>query len=214
VSPANTRRDVAFNVLSSTSDANYPNGQLVGVSISGNTVKNYQVGVHFTGLMFKGVVVSGNAFFAKPFTEAVFNGSTTMNTRCAVQVSRDSTTQLFELSFSGNSIYGGQYLWASRDGGGSAGTIYHPTLFNDNSLRFIQNIGTADFIQLGASPAAKFNNNTGIYFLGRTWGGYALGNNLYADQGDTDNQARKQSFAFLGGALRFYTDDAGTFLTL
>lgn len=214
VSPANTRRDVAFNVLSSTSDANYPNGQLVGVSISGNAVKNYQVGIHVTGLMFKNVVVTGNAFFAKPFTEAAFNGSTTMNTRCAVQVSRDSTAQLLDLSFSGNSIYGCQYLWASRDGGGSAGTIYHPTLFNDNSLRFIQNTGTADFIQIGASPSSKFNNNTGISFLSRSWGGYAIGNNLYADQGNTDNQARKQSFAFLGGTMRFYTDDSGTYVTL
>lgn len=214
VSPANTRRDMGFTILSDTSDANYPNGQVSGIAITGNSVSNYQVGVHVAGTMYRNAVVSGNTFTAKPFTETAFSTSTTMNTRCVVQTLRNSTTELSNLQFTGNTIYGCKYLWASFDGGGAAASIYPPRLFNDNLIKFAQYGGTPDFLTLGASPIASFKGNTGAVFLDRTWGGYAVNNSLYADDSSTDAQARKQCFLLAGGALRFYTDDSGTYLTL
>jgi hypothetical protein len=211
---ANTRLHMAFSISSGTTDANFPNGQIAGVAINGNSVSNHQVGVHVVGLLYRNAVVCGNSFFGKPFTEAAFTTGTTVNTRCVIQCMRGATTELSNLLVADNSVYGTKYLWCSYDGSGSAGTLAPPHKFDGNSLKFVQNVATVDFAQVGASPSTRFQGNIGLNFLDRSWGGNALGNNLYTDAGNTDNQARKQSFLYAGGVVRFYTDDAGTFLTL
>jgi hypothetical protein len=211
-SPANTRRQQAFTVLSDTSDANYPQGQIQGVAITGNSVSNFQVGVHITGTLYESVRITGNSFFGKPFTESGFSTGTTVDTRAVIQMLRDATDQLKEVSFTSNTVYGVKYLWASFDAGGSAGSLQPPRGFSDNSLKFVQFLGTSDFV--GIESRTKFQGNTGVYFLDRTFGSTGLNNTLFTDDGTTALSGLKNNFTFSAGTVRFYTDDAGTFLTL
>jgi hypothetical protein len=136
-----------------------------------------------------------------------------MNTRAVIQTLRDSTDQLSHLRFDNNTVYGCAYLCASFDGGGTAGTLQMPWGFSDNKLSFVQNIATADFV--GVAITTKFQGNTGIWFLDRTWGGTGLNNALYVDNASTGNTALRYSFFYSSGAgqVRFYTDDAGTFIS-
>lgn len=207
----NTRRNIGVWVQCDSVDANFPQGQIQGLSITGNSIKSHQVGCHFDGTLLRSVVVSDNAFFAKPFTEAAFSGATTMGTRAVLQTLRNTTELLF-VRFTGNTVYGCVYLVASYDGGGSAGSQSMPTGFNSNTLSFVQNIKTADFAAI--SVANKFLDNTGNYFLDRTWPGAGINNSLYSDNYSTGNTALRYCFNYVSGAgqVRFYTDDSGTFI--
>lgn len=211
-SPDNTRRQQAFTLLSDNSDSNYAQGQIRGVTIVGNTITNYQVGVQITGTLCKNVRITGNSFIGKTFTESGFSTSTLMNTRAVIQMLRDSNDQLKEISFTSNSVYGTKYLCASFDSGGSAGTIQMPRGFSDNSLKFVQYIATSDFASV--ESRTKFQNNTGVYFLDRLFGSTGLNNTLFIDDGTSALSGLKNNFTYSSGAVRFYTDDVGTFLTL
>lgn len=213
-SPANTRRQMAFVVISDTSDANYPQGQIQGLCITGNNVDNYQVGVQISGTLYRNLSISGNSFFGKPFTEAGFSSGTTVDTRAVIQTLRDSTDQLRHVVFTGNTVYGVSFLVASFDAGGSVGTLQLPWGLSNNTLNFVKNIATADFV--GVAVTTKFNGNTGIFFLDRTWGGTGINNSLYSGDGSTGNQALRYNFLYSTGAsqMRFYTDDAGSFVAL
>ena len=59
-----------------------------------------------------------------------------------------------------------------------------------------------------------FKNNTGMYFLDRTnWAGWMQGNAL-SDSTVGDTSERRYNYFYDGTNLRFYTDDAGTSITL
>lgn len=67
--------DVGVRLSTDGFDANFPNGQILGVNITGNSFNNYFKGVLFTNVEYRNCLVSGNVFTAKEFTEARFNSA-------------------------------------------------------------------------------------------------------------------------------------------
>jgi hypothetical protein len=208
-----TNKQSAFRIRTNdTADANYPEGQIHGITITGNMVRRHNVGVYVVGPEFRGVVVSDNAFIAKDFTTAGFAGGTTLNTRAVLQSNVSlSATQLRNIRFNGNVVRGATYLFATTTGGGGAGTFETPWGMTGNRLDYIKNIKTADVAAF--STWNNFRHNTGIAFLDRTWGGEAMENSLEDGTGSANSQ-RRYTTNWTGAAYRFYTDDAGTFVTL
>lgn len=210
-SASSSSHHAAFRIYTDSVDANYPNGQLVGVTISGNTSKNANVGVFVIGTLMRSVSVSGNTFAAKPFTRSGFSAGTTLNTRAVVQVNVSSSANaLTSFSFSGNYVDGATYLFASTTGGGSATSIDIPFGIVGNTLNYVKNLRTADMKDV--SGINRFTNNTAIFWLDRTFNPTMIQNSLY--DGSVSASENKYIFLFDGTNLRFYTDDAGTFLTL
>jgi len=203
-------RHAGFDVSTDLSDANYPNGQLHNVVISGNAVRNHKIGVWFNNALSRNVVIDGNTFYAKPFTESGFNASTTLNTYATVMVDSSDTSALDEVTFTDNRINGSEYLFATDDGLGTGVNL--PRAITGNHLQYIKNFKTSD-MDLPNVPNA-FRNNTGDFFLDRTgWvSGTALNNNL--GDGSTFDSYRKYSFSYNGTNVIFYTDDSGTSITL
>lgn len=202
---------ISTDVLDST---NYPNGQIQGITISGNTVSNYKYGVYVINSQAKNIVVDGNSFFPKPFTAAGFTTGTTMNTEAVVATYQsgagDSLTSLREMRFDNNMVWGAKYLVSTQDGGGSAGTIDVPWGMTGNKFNYIQYLKTADLRDFEVFNA--FSKNTGNWFLPRTWSGQALDNSL--GDGSTSNSFYRYTFRYNGTNVVFYTDDAGTSITL
>lgn len=206
----------AIRIDTDVADANFPEGQIRNISITGNTFKNHQNGIQAVNSEYDNCVVSGNVFYAKPFTTSGFSSGTTMNTRAvllAFQGGAGSTlTALQRITFTGNQVFGAKYLVATQSAAGSAGTYYTPEGMVGNRLDYIQNIKTADVRSLGQFDAC-FSNNTGNFFLDRalpTLGGM---NNSLRDGGSNSSDA-KYCFQWTGTVFRFYTDDSGTFETL
>lgn len=202
---------ISTDVLDST---NYPNGQIQGITISGNTVSNYKYGVYVINSQAKNIVVDGNSFFPKPFTAAGFTTGTTMNTEAVVTTYQsgagDTLTSLREMRFDNNMVWGAKYLVSTQDGGGSAGTIDVPWGMTGNKFNYIQYLKTADLRDFEVFNA--FSKNTGNWFLPRTWSGQALDNSL--GDGSTSNSFYRYTFRYNGTNVVFYTDDAGTTITL
>lgn len=193
---------------------NYPNGQIQGVTISGNTISNYKYGVYVINSQAKNIVVDGNSFFPKPFTSSGFTTGTTMNTEAVLVTLQsgagDTLTSFRELRFDNNMVWGAKYLISTQNGGGTAGTIDAPWGMTGNKLNYIQYIKTADIQAFNSYNA--FSKNVGLYFLDRTWNGAGLDNSL--SDGTTSNSAFRYTFQYDSGAnkMRFYTDDSGTFI--
>lgn len=202
---------ISTDVLDST---NYPNGQIQGITISNNTVSNYKYGVYVINSQAKNIVVDGNSFFPKPFTAAGFTTGTTMNTEAVVTTYQsgagDTLTSLREMRFDNNMVWGAKYLVSTQDGGGSAGTIDVPWGMTGNKFNYIQYLKTADLRDFEVFNA--FSKNTGNWFLPRTWSGQALDNSL--GDGSTSNSFYRYTFRYNGTNVVFYTDDAGTSITL
>jgi hypothetical protein len=195
-----------------TADANYPEGQIQGLVIEGNTTRCHNIGVYVVGPNANGVGIRGNQFFAKPFVSSGFSAATTLNTRAVLQVNVGlGTNQLRAIKFEGNFVSGATYLFATTTGAGAAGTFETPWGCSNNRLNYIKNIKTADVAVF--STWNTFRHNSGVEFLDRTWNGEALENALADDSGSANSQ-RRYTTAFVGSQFRFYTDDAGTFVDL
>jgi hypothetical protein len=207
-------KDAAFRLYSDIAQAEFPEGQIQGVTYSGNTVKGHNIGFYLINSAFRNVSITGNSLYAKNFTTSGFNAGTTLNTYAAL-VSFQSGVggallSMRRVLFSGNYVFGATYLFATDTAAGSAGTYFTPEGCSGNRFDYIKNIKTADVRNFNA--ANRFNNNTGTYFLDRTWGGQALENSL--DSGAGGDTIFRYVHLFDGTDLRFYTDDSGTFLTL
>jgi parallel beta-helix repeat protein len=192
---------------------NYPNGQIQGLTISGNSFSNYKYGIYVISSQTKNIVVTGNSFFAKPFTSTAFTTSTTMNTEAVLVTeqsgSGESLTSFREMRFDNNMVWGAKYLFSTQNGGGGAGTVDVPWGMTGNKLNYIQYIKTADI--KGFAIYNAFSKNVGFYFLDRTWGGTALDNSLSDGTGNSD---LRYTFQYNGTNVIFYTNDSGTSITL
>lgn len=208
-----TNKQSAFRIRTDDApDANYPEGQLIGLVITGNTVKGHNVGVYVAGAEYRDALLSGNTFEAKTFTSSGFAGGTTLNTRAFLQANVSlSAAQLQHLRVIGNTVRGATYLFCSTTGAGGAASIDLPHGVTANRFDYIKNISTADMKALAVWNV--FRLNTGLAFLDRTWNGEALENSL-ADGSLSSNSQRRYTTIWTGAAYRFYTDDAGAFVTL
>lgn len=201
----------AFRVYTDSADANYPEGQLIGLTISGNSVKNCNSGIFGIGALLRAVSVYGNTFAAKTFTTAGFSAGTTLNTRAALLIDvTASVNTLVNYVFTGNCVHGATYFVATTTGAGSPGTFDLPRTIVGNTLNFVKNFRTADIKSVGP---AGFTNNSGEQWLDRTFDPTMIQNALSAGSTNTE---RKQTFLYDSGTnkVRFYTDDSGTFLAI
>jgi hypothetical protein len=80
-----------------------------------------------------------------------------------------------------------------------------------NNLSYIQNAWSADF--LGVEALNRFSKNTGRFFLDRTLFNSMTIDNSLGDQTNSTNSTVNHCFFFDGVAMRFYTDDAGAFIS-
>jgi hypothetical protein len=211
LSPTSIAHQIGARVVTAAPDlTNFPDGQIININISGNTFKNWQNNFRMVRNQYTSMVVSGNSFYAKPFTRAGFDGSTVMGTYAVILVSTASQTDARNMTFSNNFVEGAKYLFATETGAGTPNNFFTPEGIIGNRFNYIQNIKTADvrnFIAL-----TRFRNNTGLFFLDRTWGGQAMENSL--SDGATSNSELRYVTVWSGSAYLFYTDDAGTFVTL
>lgn len=201
---------VGVRVYSSDSDTNFPEGQLRNVTISSNDIKNHRNGVYVIGLMARNIVIEGNTFDAKPYTSAGFGAGTTMNTETSLMIYKTSTTAAQNIVYRDNFVSGSNYLFATNDSGGTSVDI--PWGITSNYLYAIKNFKTTDMrtpVQYNA-----FRDNTGYNFLDRTgWiGAHSLNNSLGTSA--SSNTELKYNLAYNGTNIIFYTDDAGTTITL
>lgn len=203
--------DVAIRIYTDSSDANFPNGQIQGVVIADNTITNYNVGVYFIGSLIDSVKITGNTFKGKPFTRSGFSAGTTLNTRTVLQadISAATTSAMQYVSFSGNTVNGSTYLFTTSTGAGAAGTYSCPYGFNTNRLDYVKNIKTSDMGSI--SFLNNFTYNTGLSFLDRTYSNTMIGNALYSGSGTSE---RKYCMLYDGAVVRFFTDDASTYISL
>jgi hypothetical protein len=207
-------KHAAFRIFTDSTDANYPNGQVIGISICGNSVSNANSGVYVINDLYRNAVVSGNSFRAKPFTESGFGSGTTMNTRAALLVNvTGSIAALIRINFSANNVHGAEYLVATTTGAGSAGTFDMPFGMSSNRLDFIKDFATADI--KAVSPANRFTDNCGVRWLDRTFDPVSIGNS-FGDASGTSNSFFNRIFLYDSGTnkVRFYTDDSGTFIAM
>tara|TARA_R110002167_G_scaffold260973_1_gene467453 strand:+ start:348 stop:2186 length:1839 start_codon:yes stop_codon:yes gene_type:complete len=201
---------VGVRIYTSTSDANFPEGQLRNVTISSNDIKNHRHGVYVIGLMARNIVIEGNTFDAKPYISLGFDAATTMTTDSILMIYKTSTTAAQNIVFRDNFVSGSNYLFATNDSGGSFVDI--PWGITSNYLYAIKNFKTTDM----RSPVAynAFRDNTGYHFLNRNdWlGPNSLNNSLGTSAGS--NTELKYNLAYNGTNIIFYIDDAGTTITL
>lgn len=190
------------------SDANYPEGQIQDVVISGNTLRYPKHGVYFVGGLTQKVHINNNIIHGKPFTLAGFTTATTVNTESAINVEDANADLLIHVQFNNNTLYGSKYLFKTNTGTGTS--VHLPWGIRDNRFDYIQFFKTADMRALDSYN--KFNHNTGTHFLDRTWNGFGLENSLY-DETTSTNSIYRYNQIWDGTSLKFYTDDAGTFLT-
>ena len=205
---------VAFRIYTEAALASFPEGQIQGISVVGNTIKNYNVGFYFINNQYRDMVISSNSLYAKDFTTTGFTAGTTMNTYAVAQAYQSgagaSLTAMLYTTFTNNNVFGATNLFTTDNGSGSAGTYYLPVGITGNRLSYIKTLTTADM--RGFSVAERFRDNSGTYVLDRTWGGDAMENSL--GNGTTSNSLQRYCTAWTGSQYRFYTDDAGTFITL
>jgi hypothetical protein len=200
----------AIRIYTDYTDANFTY-QVRNVSIEGNIIQNHRSGVYIIGNLQATILVKGNVFRAKPFTLGSFSTSTTLDTYATLLLSRSgsqSTATLREVLFTGNYVYGTTYIYATTDGLGSG--FETPWGNQSNRFDYVKYIKTSDVSAFTAYN--QFTNNSGIYFLDRTWSGSALNNSLFGGAGS--NSELRQTFFWSGTSVRFYTDDSGSFVNL
>lgn len=178
-----------------------------GVEIQRNTISNYRYGVYYINTLINNIDVKNNSFIARDFVTAGFNGATVMNTYAPLVIFHSSNMG-DRTTFSGNRVFGAEYMFASDDGSGSGLNL--PTDCSQNKLDYIQNQFTSDLD--APSFYNNFKMNTGIYYLDRTWSGHQTENSLSA-VGLGDVSSRRSCFFYDGTNMRWYTDDAGTFIS-
>lgn len=214
--PSDTTTQSAVRLYTPTAaPSSYPNGTLQNVNISGNTFRNYNIGVYFANGALSNVVINGNSFYAKNFTASGFSAATTLNTRAVLQARESgfglALTSLRSATFTDNFVFGCTYILATNTAAGAAGTYTPPLSMVGNRFEYVKTIATADIAAF--STFNQFSKNAGLYFLDRTWSGQALDNSL-GDATNSNNSFLRYTFRFSGGVVRFYTDDAGTYVSL
>jgi len=200
----------AIRINTDYTDANFTS-QVRSVVIESNTFQNHKSGVYFIGNLAATILIKGNVFRAKPFTLGSFSTSTTLNTYATLLISRNgsqSTTTLREVQFTGNYVYGTTYIYATTDGLGAS--FDTPWGNQGNRFDYVKYIKTSDVNAF--SIYNQFTNNSGIYFLDRTWSGSALNNSLFGGAGSYSEL--RQTFFWDGTRVRFYTDDSNSFVYL
>jgi hypothetical protein len=186
---------------------NFPDGQIIGINITGNTFRNWQNGFYFIDDQYRHMVISSNVITAKPFTEAGFNGSTTMLTRSVILTYGQVLSEGRYASFVNNTVYGAKYFHDTFRLDATPGTLYSPEPIQGNRLDYVQNIRTPVVRPFDALN--HFVNNVGLYFLDRSWSSSMMTNALSDGTGSTE---LKWNFAYGGGppeALLFYPADSG-----
>jgi hypothetical protein len=211
---ASAENDIAIRIYTDFTNANFPEGQIQNITISANTIKGYNVGIYTILDQYRNVTVTGNTFYAKNFTTSGFDANTTLNTRAVVQAlqsgSGNTLLSMQRLTFSDNYVFGATYLFATQTANGSNDTYFIPESITGNRLDYIKNIRTADVRPFTMN--SRFRDNTGFFFLDRTWGGLAMENSL--GNGATSNSTLRYCTQWTGSQYRFYTDDSGTFVDL
>ena len=197
----------AIRLYTGTSDANYPVGQIQGIVIKGNTIRNHKYGVYIPNGMIRGLSIIGNSFFAKPFTTTAYDGSD-MITEAAVLLGDANADVGYYIGFNDNTVFGSHYLFATETGGGT--NVHLPWGIVANKFNYITALSTADFRAL--STYNQFSKNSGNWFLDRTWNGYGTDNAL--GDGSTTNSYLRYNTIWNGTHLLFYTDDSATTKTL
>jgi hypothetical protein len=207
-------KHVAFRIYTDAATANFPEGQIQGITINGNTVKGYNVGFYFVNAQSRNIVISGNTLYAKNFTTAGFSASTTLNTYAVMQAFQsgagETLLSMSKATFTDNSVFGATNIFATDSAGGGAGTYFTPQSSSGNRFDYIKNIKTADVRAFNLPN--RFRNNSGTFFLDRTWSGNAMENSF--GDGTTSDSEKRFCTQWTGSAYRFYTDDVDTFVTL
>lgn len=197
-----------MRVYTNSSDVNYAEGQIQGLTISGNTFKGHWAGIFFKHTLTAAVNISGNTFNAKAFDRSGFSSATAVLTRGVIMAEEPNC--LIPVSFTGNVVNGCSYLFCTSTGALEASSIYLPRGCSNNRFNYVQAIATPDFKPV--SMYTKFTDNAGLFFLDRTWSGTGLNNSLH--DGSNAKSANRYCFNFNGTNVLFYSDDDGTFITL
>lgn len=205
---------IAFRIYTDAYTASFPEGQIQGIAVVGNIIKNYNVGFYFINDQYRDMVINSNSLYAKDFTTSGFNAGTSLRTYSVMQSYQSGAGStllgMYYTTFSNNNVFGATNLFTTDTGLGSAGTYYLPVGITGNRLSYIKALTTADV--RGFSAAERFRDNSGTYVLDRTWGGTAMENSL--GNGTTSASQSRFCTEWTGSQYRFYTDDAGTFITL
>lgn len=212
VVPTGTLYQNGLRVYTDAYDAvNFPDGQIININVSNNSFKYWQNYLYFVDDQYKNMIVNGNNFTAKPFTKAGFNGSTTMLTKAVIILNGAATTEARYTTFTNNNVDGAATLIKSTTGAFTANTLYPPEQFSNNKLDYIQTTKTADVRDFDL--LTNFRGNISLLYLDRTFSGEMLFNALATSSGSGE---RKYNMIYAVGSnqLRFYTDDAGTFIAL
>jgi len=212
LSPTGPLYQNAVRVYTDAYDAvNFPDGQILNINVSNNSFKYWQNFLYYIDSEYKNMIVNGNNFTPRPFTEAGFNGSTAMGTNAIVLLHGASTSEARNTMFTNNIIDGSKYLIKSRTGTETALSLYPPEQFSNNKFNYIQITKTADVRDFDL--ITNFRGNVGLFYLDRTYSNEMLFNALATSSGSGE---RKYNMIYVSGSnqLRFYTDDAGTFIAL
>lgn len=205
---ATSQTGVGLRIYTDSADANYPNGQVQNVKITGNTFRNVKHGVLLFNALIREVAIDGNSFIGKPFTRAGFNSGTTLYSQAALTVRDSVPTTNEKVVFRNNWVEGFAAVCDSIASGGT--NVDLPRNMSGNHIEYVKRLFGTDTRVLGA--ANGFSGNTGVFVLQRDWSGHGIGNAL--GDGATTNSYLRFRFFETGSELRFYTNDTGTYRTL
>ena len=197
---------IAFRIYTSASSTfTY---EQENISFCGNSVTGHKIGAYIINQLVREIDISGNTFTGKSFAEAGFSGATAMNTYATLVIYDTSTFVGNQIKFNNNIVRGTDYLFSTYTGLGTA--VRTPAMATGNKLDYIKTFKSADMNQ---PSLLGFNGNQGFYFLDRTgWFPGGLNNSL--SDGTNANSALKSMIAYSGANVLFYSNDAGTTITL
>lgn len=205
---ATSQTGVGIRIYTDSSDANYPNGQVQNVKVTGNTFRNVKHGVLLFNALIREIAIDGNTFIGKPFTRAGFSSGTTLYSQAALTVRDSVPTTNEKVVFRNNWVEGFAAVCDSIASGGT--NVDLPRNMSGNHFEYVKRLFGTDTRVLGA--ANGFSGNTGVFVLQRDWSGHGIGNAL--GDGATTNSYLRYRFFETGSELRFYTNDTGTYRTL
>lgn len=147
---------IGIRVYVAATNTNIPNGHLRGVNITDNTVNHARTGIQLfnnTLSNVRGLRITGNTFYGKPFTESGFIGSALTIT--AVDAGSD------EVTYSGHGLSVGDAVWWDISGTFDlTGDISH------GDVAYVQAVDGAEFsltLTKGASAADITGGTTGDF---------------------------------------------------
>jgi len=202
-----------FRIYGESAVAEFPEGQLIGLCIKGNSIANAKYGVYVIAPDTSAISITDNKFVGKAFVRSGFSGSTVLNSRGVLGCYYTQVSNLRNISFCGNSIYGFENLYDEVGGSATAGTVFPPHHAVSNHLMYLNTIRTTGY--RGISYTENFSNNSGAYIVDRAFMGQWALNNSMGDATLTTNSYRKSRIQYVGAAdVRLYYDDAASFVQL